>query len=205
MKKILLISLAILALHAPVSGHAEPRTFSILLAGGVEANIINIWLTEDGKTYVIDSIVPLEVGGSVCTNPEGQPNELLCQAPLVSGFEVNSDGGDDQITVAPNITVSVTMRGGAGNDVLRGGAGDDRLYGSSGDDRLFGKRGNDVLNGGADNDVVFGGPGDDVLVRGLGQDTLRGGPGDNEFRDHRGKSSKPAASPSQPPAKTWHP
>ena len=31
--------------------------------------MIRIWLTPDGRTYVIDSIVPLEVGGTVCEHP----------------------------------------------------------------------------------------------------------------------------------------
>jgi hypothetical protein len=184
MKKILLISFAILALQAPVLGHAEAKSFNLLLAGGMEPNTISIWLTEDGTTYVIDSIVPLEVGGSICTNPEGKTNELLCQAPLVNGFEVNSDGGDDQVLIAPNITLPVTVRGGAGNDLLRGGAGPDKLFGGSGNDRLIGWRGDDILNGGLDDDVVTGGPDNDILMRGLGNDELWGGPGDDEIRDY---------------------
>lgn len=186
MKKILLISLAILALHAPAIGHAEARSFNVLLAGGSEANVIDIWLTPDGKAYVIDSIVPLEGGVPVCTHPEGKMNELVCQAPMIHGFEVNSAGGDDQITVAPSVTIGVTLRGGQGMDLLRGGAGEDKLFGSNGDDRLFGGKGDDILNGGLDNDFVFGGPGNDVLVRGLGSDVLRGGPGDDELRDYPG-------------------
>jgi hemolysin type calcium-binding protein len=182
LKKILLISVAILALQAPTFGHAETKSFSLLLAGGAEPNTISIWLTPDGTSYVIDSIVPLEVGGDVCAHPEGKMNELVCQAPLINGFEVNSGGGDDQVTVAVAITVPVTMRGGSGNDLLEGGSGEDRLFGAGGNDRLIGGRGSDTLNGGPDNDAVFGGPGNDILLRGSGEDVLRGGPGDDEFR-----------------------
>jgi Ca2+-binding RTX toxin-like protein len=196
MKKLLLIPAVILTLLAPVAGHAEPKSFSVLLAGGTESNVISIWLTEDGKTYVIDSIVPLEGGGGVCSNPEGQPTELRCQAPLVSGFEVNADGGDDQITVAANVALPVTLRGGAGNDTLRTGAGSDKLFGSAGDDRLYGGRGPDTLNGGDGNDTVFGGPDSDVLLRGLGSDVLRGGPGDDEFRDVPGTGKSKMRKPS---------
>ena len=182
MKKILLISLALLALLAS-AGNAETKSVNLLLAGGMEPNTINIWLTPDGTSYVIDSIAPLEVGGTICTNPEGKPTELLCQAPMINSFEVNSDGGDDQVTVAPSITLPVTMRGGYGNDVLRGGSGNDRLFGGGGNDRVFGGRGNDTLNGGPDHDVVLGGPDNDILLRGLGNDELFGGPGDNEIRE----------------------
>lgn len=191
MKKTLLISLAILALQAPPAGHGEPRSYSVLLAGGTEPNVISVWLTPDGKSYVIDSIVALEVGGSICTHPEGNENELVCPAPMINGFEVNAGGGDDSVSVAANVPVPVKMRAGEGNDILRGGAGPDRLYGSAGDDRLAGGRGDDHLNGGPGNDVVFGGPGDDVLMRGPGNDALRGGPGDDEFRD----PTKAAAGP----------
>ena len=81
MKKLLLISFALLALLAPGSASATEKTYTVLLAGGDEANSIKIWLSPDGREYVIDSLVQLEVGGSVCTHPEDNPNELVCAAP----------------------------------------------------------------------------------------------------------------------------
>ena len=179
MKKLLLISFAILAL-APGSASATEKTYTVLLAGGEEANSIEIWLSPDGREYVIDSLVQLEVGGSVCTHPEGNPNELVCAAPSIGGFEVNAGGGEDRVAVAKNITVPVTMRGGAGDDVLIGGAGPDKLIGGQGNDRLVGRRGDDVLYGGPGDDVLIGGPGNDVLGGGPGMDRLFGGSGSNE-------------------------
>ena len=74
----------------------------MLLAGGAEANEIRIWLTPDGRTYVIDSIVPLEVGGTVCEQPAREPERAdLPGASRSRAFEVNADGGDDQVRVAP--------------------------------------------------------------------------------------------------------
>ena len=177
MKKLLLISFALLALLAPGSAPAAEKTYTVLLAGGDEANSIKIWLSPDGREYVIDSLVQLEVGGSVCAHPEGDPNELVCAAPSIAGFEVNSGAGDDRVAVAKNITVPVTMRGGAGDDLLLGGAGPDKLIGGQGDDRLIGWRGNDVLYGGPGDDVLIGGPGNDVLRGGLGEDRLIDGLG----------------------------
>ncbi len=49
---------------------------------------------------MIDSAVPLEVGGTVCENSPGNPNELICKAPLVAGFEVNAGSGDDTVAVS---------------------------------------------------------------------------------------------------------
>jgi Ca2+-binding RTX toxin-like protein len=181
MKKAILITLAVLAASGwtPAAQAEGELTYNVLLAGGAESNEIHIWLTPDGRTYVIESIVPLEVGGTVCENPPEAQNELVCQAARVSGFEVNAAGGDDHVRVAPSVSIPVTMRGGSGADVLVGGSGPDRLYGGAGDDKLVGRGGNDVLLGGAGNDKLYGGPGNDVLKGGAGQDTLYGGPGEN--------------------------
>jgi hypothetical protein len=185
MKKLLLISLALLAMLAPGSAQAAEKTYTVLLAGGEEANTIRVWLSPDGREYVIDSLVQLEVGGSVCTHPESNPNELVCPAPSIAGFEVNSGGGDDHVSVAKNIAVPVTMRGGAGDDLLVGGGGPDKLVGGQGDDRLIGWRGDDLLYGGPGNDVLIGGPGNDVLGGGPGMDTLIGGTGANEVHQYQ--------------------
>jgi hypothetical protein len=185
MKKLLLISFALLALLTPGSALAAEKTYTVLLAGGDEANSIRIWLSPDGREYVIDSLVQLEVGGSVCTHPEENPNELVCAAPSIGGFEVNSGAGDDRVSVAKNITVPVTMRGGAGDDVLLGGGGPDKLIGGQGNDRLVGWRGDDVLYGGPGDDVLIGGPGNDVLGGGSGMDRLVGGSGANEVHQYQ--------------------
>jgi Ca2+-binding RTX toxin-like protein len=185
MKKLLLISFAILALLAPGSASAAEKTYTVLLAGGDEANSIKIWLSPDGREYVIDSLGQLEVGGTVCAHPEDNPNELVCTAPSIAAFEVNSGAGDDRVSVAKNITVPVTMRGGAGDDVLLGGGGPDKLIGGQGNDRLIGWRGDDVLYGGPGDDVLIGGPGDDFLGGGSGMDTLVGGTGANEMHQYQ--------------------
>jgi Ca2+-binding RTX toxin-like protein len=182
MKKLLLISFASMALLAPASAEAAPQTYTVLLAGGGEANMIRIWLTTDGREYVIDSVVQLEVGGEVCTHPEEKANELVCDAPAIAGFEVNAGGGDDKVTVAKDVGVPVTMRGGGGDDFLLGGAARDKLIGGPGDDRLSGWRGADLLYGGPGEDILVGGPGDDVLRGGSGMDSLAAGPGKDNVR-----------------------
>jgi len=191
MKRAALIPLTFLALCAPAFASPEPPTFNVLLAGGSASNVIHIWLTPDGRDYVIDSIVPLEVGGSVCSNPEGNPNELICEAPPIASFEMNADGGDDAVTVSGDISIPITMRGGTGNDRLVGGSGPDKLIGGEGKDRLVGRAGADSLYGGPGQDVLVGGPGDDMLRGGPGRDVLAGGPGTNDVSQgnppHRAK------------------
>ena len=185
MKKITLISIAILlALAAPTAAHAKKldTTYNVLLAGGAEESRIQIWLSPDGRSYVIDSIVPLEVGGSVCEHPPDNPNELLCHAPMVASFEVNSGSGDDTVVVAKGVPVPVTMRGGSGNDTLVGGEGPDKLIGGNGDDRLSGRGGDDLIFGGDGADLIIGGLGKDMLRGGLGEDRFLGSGGDDNVR-----------------------
>ncbi len=182
MKRLMLISFALVALFAPGFAHADTKAYTVLLAGGEEANAIKIWLSSDGRQYVIDSVAPLEVGGDVCGHPEEDPTQLVCDAPSIAGFEVNAGGGDDHVHVAGTVTVPVTMRGGAGNDVLVGASGPDKLIGGAGDDRLIGWSGDDQLYGGSGDDKLVGGPGDDLLVGGSGMNTLAGGSGNDELR-----------------------
>jgi Ca2+-binding RTX toxin-like protein len=181
MKKAITITLAMLATLAAGSARAE-TTYTVVLAGGATQSMIHIWLTQDGRSYVIDSVAPLEVGGEICENPPDNPNELICKAPLVAGFEVNAGEGSDTVAVGSSITVPVTMRGGLGGDRLIGGGGADKLIGGDGRDRLLGRGGDDLLFGGPGEDELVGGSGDDVLRGGPGHDTLLPGSGTNSVR-----------------------
>jgi RTX calcium-binding nonapeptide repeat (4 copies) len=181
MKRAILIMLAILAAQSAPVAHAE-TTYTVVLAGGATESMIRIWLTPDGRSYVIDSIAPLEVGGTICENTPGMPNELVCKAPLVAGFEVNAGEGDDAVFVASAVEVPVTMRGGSGRDTLSGGGGPDKLIGGEGNDKLAGRGGDDLVFGGEGNDELFGGGGDDILRGGTGHDTVTGGTGENVVR-----------------------
>jgi len=172
MKKTLLTVFVTLAALAAPSAQAESGTYTIVLAGGAAQNMIHVWLTQDGTSYVIDSVVSLEVGGEVCENAPENPNELLCKAPLVSGFEVNAGPGDDRVAVSNSVDVPVTLRGGSGRDVLAGGSGADKLIGGAGNDRLYGGPGDDLIYGGPGNDLLNGGPGNDLLHGGSGHDSF---------------------------------
>jgi RTX calcium-binding nonapeptide repeat (4 copies) len=189
MKKTIPIAVLALALCAPLLARADKEPVVVLLAGGSEANMIGIRLSPDGRSYLIGSVVPLEVGGTVCSHAPGTENELVCQAAAISGFEVNAGAGDDIVAVAANVPVPVTMRGGSGADRLTGGGGADRLIGGPGNDHLFGRGGADLLSGGSGNDVLWGGPGNDALWGGPGKDALHGGPGANELHQDLGSSA----------------
>jgi Ca2+-binding RTX toxin-like protein len=179
MKKAILIAMTlVVALAAPVA-RAEAPSLTLLITGGAEQNVLDIKLSPDGREYIIDSMSPLEVGGVVCTHPEGVENRLVCEATAIAGFEVNAGGGDDSAIISPKIQIPVTLRGGPGDDRLYGGAANDKLVGGSGEDTLIGRAGNDALYGGPGNDHLYAGSGDDVVNGGPGEDEIVGGPGHN--------------------------
>lgn len=189
MKKLLATAVAaIAAIVIAVPAQATPGV-TVVIAGGEEADTISISVSpQDGHSFVIESAAPLEVGGGVCTHPEGMPNQLVCDSTRVSAFEVNAGGGDDSVSASRTLGVPVTLRGGPGNDRLTGGGSvlGDRLIGGTGDDVLNGTGGPDVLYGGPGNDVLIGGSGDDRLYGGSGDDKLYGGSGDDVLRGEAG-------------------
>src|SRR6478609_8832558 len=77
-------------------------------------------------------------------------------------------GGNDTITVDPNVTISVWLDGGNGNDTLQGGSGNDVILGGAGNDTIYGGAGNDKIFGGGGNDLVDAGDGDDGVTGGKG-------------------------------------
>lgn len=172
MKKSILIALMCLMGIFALPARAEPGPLTLLLTGSAKSDSFRIALSADGREYLIFSAAPLEAGGDICSHPEERSNELTCNAPAISGFEVNAAGGSDRVTFTSDIPVPVTVRGGPGSDHLTGGGASDKLIGGAGHDVLFGRRGDDWL---------LGGPGDDGLIGGLGNDQLRGGPGEDKL------------------------
>jgi Ca2+-binding RTX toxin-like protein len=179
MKRAITILITVLVASGAAVAHAGERSLTVLLTGGAEANAIHIGLSLDGRSYVIESAAALEVGGSLCAHPEANPNELLCEATAIAGFEVNAGPGDDSVIVGHEVSVPTTLRGGPGNDKLIGGIGNDKLIGGSGADILVGRAGDDWLYGGSDDDRLYGGSGDDLLRGGSGVNVLLGGSGTN--------------------------
>jgi Ca2+-binding RTX toxin-like protein len=182
MKKAILIAVMLIAALAAPAAHAEEQSFTLLITGGAEQNVLDVKLSPDGREYIIDSLGSLEVGGAVCTHPEGAENRLLCAATAIAGFEVNAGGGNDSAIISPKIQIPVTLRGGPGDDRLYGGAGSDKLVGGPGEDTLIGRGGNDSLYGGPGNDRLYAGSGDDILRGGPGENELVGGPGHNTIQ-----------------------
>jgi Ca2+-binding RTX toxin-like protein len=180
MKRFLPIAITALAAVTATSAPAAEGAFNVLLTGGPEQNVIDVKVSTDGRSYILDSVFgPLEAPPGVCQHREGSENGLICEAAKIASFEVNAGGGDDSVNISPKVPVPVTLRGGPGNDRLRGGNADDKLVGGAGDDSLSGNGGNDVLYGGEGDDWLYGQAGNDRLFGWSGDDFLRGGSGEN--------------------------
>lgn len=76
---------------------------------------------------------------------------------------VQTRGGNDLASVGGPVSVSLSLAGGAGNDILVGGNGDDLLSGG---------RGRDILVGDSGSDWLFGNRGEDIVVAGTTDNDL---------------------------------
>ena len=121
-KAILLIcdrrSLALLA--APRRRTPTNRRYTVLLAGGAGAQRDH-GLAQPRRPQLRDRLerARSKSAARVCAHPEGNPNELLCEAPAIAGFEVNAGGGDDRSSSRQDVRSRSTLRGGPGDDRLR--------------------------------------------------------------------------------------
>jgi hypothetical protein len=74
---------------------------------------------------------------------------------------------------------AVTLRGGAGENIVVGDDAAQNMYLGAGDDQLFGGGGNDIVGSADGNDLLDGGSGADLVVGGIGNDSLLGGSGND--------------------------
>jgi Ca2+-binding RTX toxin-like protein len=121
-----------------------------------------------------DTITLSAVGGQLALN-----GTAVAGANADGTVDIVVDGADgrdvvDAAALASAQYHSLTVHGGAGDDVITGGAGNDHLLGDDGNDRVIGFRGADDLEGGNGNDVLVwnNGDGSDVNDGDAGADTV---------------------------------
>ena len=143
--------------HVQIRGK---NRFSDILAGSGDDNIL--YLTDDGNG---DALFLEDIFSAF-------PDDLTeCQARLVEIREIRAGAGNDLVDMTSRLFEygsGMTIRGGAGKDIIWAGGGGSMLFGDSGNDRLVGASGDDVLAGGADNDSLAGGGGNDIFTFGIG-------------------------------------
>ena len=128
-----------------------------------------------GQTDLADSIdgdVQLTDAGYLTGN-----GDTARAAGRIRSAELKGGDGNDVLSAQRFTTGSVTLLGGAGNDVLLGSRGDDVLIGGDGNDSLLGAMGDDHIEGGKGDDRLRGHGGHDWLIGGSGNDFLDGATG----------------------------
>jgi Ca2+-binding RTX toxin-like protein len=132
----------------------------ITLAAGSGGNTITIASTHRAPGTLTRTLFYTGAGSDAVTVTETTPEFLVLD------LETGGDAVD-----ATAAATSITVLGGAGDDVVTSGAGDDRILGHEGDDTIYGSAGDDDLIGGHDvagrvdgADVIDGGAGHDVIV-----------------------------------------
>lgn len=94
---------------------------------------------------------------------------------FLGGNELLGKDGNDILITNQN-SLSVTIKGGAGDDEIHGSLNDDvHLSGGAGRDTIYGYAGADILNGNGGRDHLYGGDGIDTISGGGGRDIISGG------------------------------
>jgi Ca2+-binding RTX toxin-like protein len=175
-------------IHLNALGGADNITVNDLSGTGVTQLAIDLASTPqtgagDGAA---DTVTVNATKGDDVIAVQGQNGSLtvsgLPEAISISGSEatdalvVAGGAGNDTLSAAllPAGNTTLTLDGGAGNDVLLGSRGADRLLGGDGKDFVDGNQGNDVALLGAGDDVFQWDPGDgsDTVEGEAGTDTL---------------------------------
>ena len=131
-----------------VAGDAQVDTVAVRGTAGVD----HISVTASGTSVSVDGL---------------SAQVIIDHAESTDVLSIVAGGGDDTIDASSLQAnrVSLTLNGGAGNDVIHGSNGDDFVIGGTGNDTAFMGNGNDVFtwNPGDGSDVVDGQGGSDTL------------------------------------------
>jgi Ca2+-binding RTX toxin-like protein len=141
---------------AGATGVADGALDQVTVNGRAGNDTINIGLSNDGVSNVV--------------SVTGSPAPVaIYRSDATDRLIVNGGGGNDTINASALTAgaISLTLDGGAGNDLLVGSLGADAFFGDDGNDVVFGGRGDDTASLGAGNDAFVWNPGD-------GSDTVEG-------------------------------
>jgi Ca2+-binding RTX toxin-like protein len=121
--------------------------------------IVRVDTEGTAQSIVVDKISAASIRVSIF-DPVGSSSSTLHAAQTfavatVKGLVIDGRGGDDTIRVNAGVHISVTLRGGSGNDVISS-FGDGILEGGDGNDELSGDASHATLDGGAGDDTLFG-------------------------------------------------
>ncbi|MGP3971170.1 calcium-binding protein [Streptomyces sp. 6N223] len=155
------------------------------LAGAGESNDVVISQGASAHEYLIDDVVPIDVGVG-CVHPdEADPTRVACTRtnPDIHYSALRAQLGDlaDQVEVTAGGQVHVD--GQAGDDVMTA-SGDHGLWGGNGHDTISGAY---SMRGDGGRDVLIGTDATEWIFGGWGPDTILGQGGDDHLGGNRGK------------------
>ena len=162
--------LAARALYASVGEAVEPSaTFSLVdgvltLTGTAGADDVRIKTPRGDDTQII-----------VVVNSE----TVAYNVADIDQILINALEGNDRVSVHGNVSIGMTVNGGAGDDNIQTGGGNDSVIGGDGNDMIDTGAGNDTVDAGLGNDNVRAGAGDDSVLGGDGNDQISGGAGND--------------------------
>jgi Ca2+-binding RTX toxin-like protein len=157
----------------------------VLRVACVRGNNNVVTIKDSGSKVIVQDAIGVRLYNDTCKLTNS--TTVTCDRPERT-IVVDLNDGNDTITTSSSVTTSVY--GQEGDDVINGSPYADFLYGDGGNDVVNGNGGNDRLTGGAGNDVVNGGDGDDTFIYDPdGNDTISGGPGNDVIEDSSGKDT----------------
>ena len=133
-----------------------------------------------GRNRIRDTFTGSESDANILYLSDADNGDALFMDDIYSEFgeaariglirEIRAGAGSDVVDMTSERYTAklagMTVRGGAGDDVLWGAAGGNKLFGDAGNDRITGGAGDDVIAGGAGNDKLAGGGGNDIFTFG---------------------------------------
>ena len=154
----------------------------VLHVACVAGNNNVVTIKDSGSKVIVQDAIGVRLYNDSCTLTNSKT--VTCDRPT-NTIVVDLNDGNDTITTSSSVTTSVY--GQEGDDVINGSPYADFLFGDGGNDVVNGNGGNDTLTGGSGNDVVNGGDGDDRFIYDPeGNDTISGGAGNDVIDDSSG-------------------
>ncbi|ONH56480.1 hemolysin [Pseudomonas cedrina subsp. cedrina] len=189
---------------APASdSNFRSRTLVLVDDGNLKATVkIDEFLLDPKKTEHLGSNLTLETGDAadrihISQRPDGKlsvkvndkeysfDGDKSASAPSSSkdkpsppfSLNIKTAGGNDTITLDPNVSVTVKIEAGDGDDTIQAGGGVTDIYGGRGNDHIRLGRGISYAEGNEGDDTMIGGTGDSVMYGNQGKDRLYAGAG----------------------------
>lgn len=163
---------------------APPKDQALTIKTGDSADKVHIKKSADGG-------LTAEINGKTYDIPF----DTKSKGP--QRLEIHTNGGDDNISIAPDVNMLTTIHAGGGNDTIKAGGGWTRAFGGKGNDSITlgagigyaeGNDGNDSITAGTGYSVMYGGNGNDKLRGGSGGSYMDGGSGDDQLHGGSGRN-----------------